>query len=80
MFALLDACKSTCQNAVCGDGFVRIGVEECDDGNTNDNDACTSTCQNAVCGDGFERDGVEECDDGNTVDGDGCSSSCFVEP
>jgi cysteine-rich repeat protein len=29
---------------VCGDGFVRAGVEECDDGNQNNNDTCLNTC------------------------------------
>jgi cysteine-rich repeat protein len=30
--------------AVCGDGIVRPGVEECDDGNTDDGDGCTRSC------------------------------------
>ena len=31
----------TCVNAVCGDGFVQADLgEQCDDGNSNDNDAC----------------------------------------
>ena len=25
----------------CGDGILRAGEEQCDDGNNNDNDACT---------------------------------------
>ncbi|MBX3160206.1 MAG: DUF4215 domain-containing protein [Deltaproteobacteria bacterium] len=61
-----DACVN-CQNARCGDGKVRAGVEECDDGNSLNTDACTNACKNAVCGDGFVRAGVEQCDDGNTV-------------
>jgi len=28
-----DACLATCRRARCGDGVVRVGVEECDDGN-----------------------------------------------
>jgi cysteine-rich repeat protein len=62
--------------AACGDGFVRTGVEECDDGNLVDTDACPSTCEAAACGDGFVHEGVEECDDGNTSNGDGCNSNC----
>src|SRR5688572_19005594 len=33
-----DACPTTCENAFCGDGFVRAGVEECDDANDARND------------------------------------------
>eukprot|EP00163_Fabomonas_tropica_P022558 TRINITY_DN3931_c0_g2_i1.p1 TRINITY_DN3931_c0_g2~~TRINITY_DN3931_c0_g2_i1.p1 ORF type:complete len:1617 (+),score=367.48 TRINITY_DN3931_c0_g2_i1:65-4915(+) len=43
---------SVCSAARCGDG-VRAGNEECDDGNTNDNDGCSSTCKvdpQYVCG------------------------------
>ena len=39
---------------ICGDGY-RIGVEECDDKNTNSNDGCSSTCtieSGWVCFDG----------------------------
>ena len=47
----------TCQNPVCGDGYVWAGHEECDDGNSNVNDACPDgpdgTCYGASCGDGF---------------------------
>src|SRR4051812_15776882 len=31
-----DACRTSCLWAVCGDGAVRTGVEECDDGNSAD--------------------------------------------
>ena len=40
-----DACPATCQIARCGDGFVRVGVEDCDDGNLVDGDGCASNCQ-----------------------------------
>jgi hypothetical protein len=33
-----------CQPAVCGDGYVQDGVEECDDGDADDN-ACNSLCE-----------------------------------
>ncbi|MBU1705813.1 DUF4215 domain-containing protein, partial [Patescibacteria group bacterium] len=45
----------------CGDG-VKNGTEQCDDGNTNDNDACTNACQLNVCGDGYINAGLESCD------------------
>ena len=64
--------------ATCGDGIVEAGVEQCDDGNTNDNDACHNDCTAPVCGDG-RLDAGEECDDGNTDDDDGCGHSCKIE-
>jgi len=71
-----DACRNTCQNAICGDGVIRTGVEQCDDGNAVDTDMCTASCQAARCGDGVIQTGVEQCDDGNTVDTDVCRNSC----
>lgn len=64
----------------CGNGIIG-GVEECDDGNSNDNDACTNLCLNAICGDGILNSELEaeQCDDGNTIEGDGCSSTCEIE-
>ena len=50
--------------------------EECDDGNTNDNDPCTNDCKHAICGDGIVFDGFEACDDGNDIDDDSCSNTC----
>lgn len=64
---------------LCGDGFVSVDQEGCDDGNLDPTDACTPSCQLAECGDGFVQPVVgEECDDGNTSDGDGCSSRCLL--
>ena len=40
-----DICTNACQNAVCGDGIVRAGVEQCDDDNTTNGDGCSSVCQ-----------------------------------
>ncbi len=59
--------------AICGDGRQEF-EEQCDDGNTEDNDACHNTCQ-FKCGDGT-LDSDEECDDGNRTDNDLCSNSC----
>ena len=56
---------SACQPVgFCGDGHTDAG-EECDDGNTSNNDSCTTSCKTNVCGDGFYRTGVEECDLGS---------------
>ena len=63
---------------VCGDTNVLPDVEECDDGNLDNNDHCLNTCVLATCGDGFLRAGVEACDDGNTADGDGCQGNCAL--
>jgi cysteine-rich repeat protein len=67
--------------ARCGDGFVRAGVEQCDDGNTLDGDGCNHRCTIDGCGDGLIQFALgETCDDGNTVTGDGCDDACQVEP
>ncbi|MBI3245076.1 MAG: DUF4215 domain-containing protein [Deltaproteobacteria bacterium] len=76
-----DACTNACHLAVCGDGFVRVGVETCDDSNTESGDGCSATCQTetpAGCGNGT-KEGDEECDDGNTTAGDKCSPICKIE-
>ncbi len=39
-----DSCLNGCSWATCGDGQLRLGVEECDDGNINNDDACSSAC------------------------------------
>jgi cysteine-rich repeat protein len=71
-----DECLSNCQAAVCGDGYVNVGVEECDDGNTANTDACLNDCVAAVCGDGYVQAGQEECDDGNAANDDACLDDC----
>ena len=82
------SCNTTGQCvSVCGDSTVG-GIEECDDGNTNNNDNCiidsnsSYECLNALCGDGYiwnQGAGTEQCDDNNLIDGDGCSSICQIE-
>ncbi|MCA9657840.1 MAG: hypothetical protein KC486_05810 [Myxococcales bacterium] len=77
------SCPVDCASTECNlDGKVDNLAEQCDDGNSDNNDACTDTCTLNTCGDGFlnEADGtMEECDDGNDVDGDGCSHQCIRE-
>ncbi|MCA9659609.1 MAG: DUF4215 domain-containing protein, partial [Myxococcales bacterium] len=50
-----DECVQNCLLAVCGDGFVQEGVEECDDGNDVDDDECSNACTlpvaKALCAD-----------------------------
>jgi cysteine-rich repeat protein len=38
-----DHCRTTCLQPACGDGIVDTG-EECDDGNTVDDDGCSASC------------------------------------
>jgi len=69
---------------ICGNGVKDTG-EQCDDGNTVNNDGCSSTCKIEGCGDGIKQTG-EECDNGplngkvcNPLYCDSCtycSSSC----
>src|SRR5262249_52545357 len=84
-------CKNDCTVNVCGDGAVRTGIEQCDDGNLANGDGCTSGCVietgwrcpaaggpcQGRCGDGLIR-GAEACDDANLIDGDGCDSNCTL--
>ena len=70
--------STTARSRCCGDGFVRTGVEQCDDGNVINGDGCSSTCTSEGCGNGVVEPG-EQCDDGNMTNGDGCSSTCNLE-
>ncbi|MEK7137574.1 MAG: DUF4215 domain-containing protein, partial [Patescibacteria group bacterium] len=74
-----DACLNTCVAAICGDGFVRSGVEVCDDGPKNGQAGfCNTTCGGptpSACGNGVVEAG-EQCDDGNTSNTDACLNSC----
>ncbi|HNT28219.1 MAG TPA: DUF4215 domain-containing protein [bacterium] len=60
---------------LCGDGDVQAG-EECDDGNSINEDDCKNDCTFNVCRDGSVRPGVEECDDGNEEENDSCKNDC----
>jgi cysteine-rich repeat protein len=78
-----------CAYATCGDGIVcsgtgcdtgpNNGVEECDDGNNDDNDGCRNDCGDNICGDGVVNTGVEECDNGglnSDTTQDACRENC----
>jgi cysteine-rich repeat protein len=75
----------------CGDGHVDP-LEQCDDGNVQNNDGCGSSCRveisfkckgepslctPVICGDG-KREGNEVCDDGNVDEDDDCSPTCTL--
>lgn len=65
-----------CVLAVCGDGAVWAGHEECDDGADNGaGQACHGDCKINVCGDG-DLAPDQPCDDGNTDDTDACTGVC----
>jgi cysteine-rich repeat protein len=70
-------CTSSCKIAICGDGLVYEGFEECDDANSSNTDDCVTECKTATCGDAFVQQGVETCDDGNDDPADGCNSMCL---
>jgi cysteine-rich repeat protein len=63
----------------CGNGMIEYG-EECDDGNTRNNDGCDSTCRYEYCGDGVVQAPLgEQCDDGGFRNDDGCDMFCQIE-
>jgi cysteine-rich repeat protein len=68
-------CRDNC--TYCGDEHVDTN-EQCDDGNTDNEDDCRNDCTLPRCGDNV-KDPNEQCDDGNTADGDGCSATCTFE-
>ena len=77
-------CSFDCKQSFgyCGDGKTNDNVEECDDGNDDENDYCSSDCRIiGYCGDGAIQSN-EECDKaepgvgGNEGTGAYCSSDC----
>jgi cysteine-rich repeat protein len=63
---------------LCGNGVIDQ-TEECDDGNSINNDGCTSACVLEICGDGITQSGIgEQCDDGasNGACPLACNSTC----
>lgn len=70
-----NAAESRC--GFCGDGFVDLAFEACDDANTQDGDGCRGDCQGEeLCGDGLV-DAGEGCDNGAAnADTGACLSAC----
>lgn len=78
-----EGCLNTCRISGCGDGFVdTANKEECDDGNTSDDDMCTHQCKEPICGDGIVTPSLgEACDDGvNDGSYGGCGLGCAYVP
>ena len=83
-----DYCSSSCQTIkligpYCGDG-IENGDEDCDDGNSIDDDECSNECiiniVESYCGDGvLDEENNEECDEGeNNGDNAYCSNQCII--
>ena len=76
-------CLDTCRISGCGDGYVDASIgEECDDGNSSDDDKCTHLCKEPYCGDGIVTPSLGEvCDDGkNSGAYNGCGLGCSYVP
>ncbi len=78
------SCPQDCPSTSCSvDGALDPLSEQCDDGNSADDDACTNACNLARCGDGLlfpaDNGGSESCDDQNLDPGDGCDPTCNLE-
>ncbi|MFV8749256.1 fibrinogen-like YCDxxxxGGGW domain-containing protein [Nannocystaceae bacterium ST9] len=76
-----DGCLSSCVESSCGDGFVNMGVEACDDGiNDGSYGGCAINCASLgpYCGDGQVDAMQEDCDDANIDLTDGCQDNCVV--
>jgi cysteine-rich repeat protein len=74
-----DRCVAGCVLAICGDKYVRLGVESCDPGDDVEDD-CTDTCGPSTCGNGVVDPG-EACDDRENVqdvrnNGNLCLNTC----
>jgi cysteine-rich repeat protein len=71
------ACTSACRNAICGDGLVLAGSEDCDTGVQSS--TCDSDCTPPACGDGIVNMAAgETCDDGNVDPNDDCTDQCLL--
>ncbi len=87
----LDYCNDKCFNtgnenrAACGDDYVNVGYEQCDDGNIISGDGCSNVClwegagsvAGSVCGNGEQEEG-EACDDGDLDNINECNNNCLL--
>lgn len=66
-----DDCVKDCKPADCGDGYLWVGVEDCE--TEADSETCDADCSAPSCGDGqVNEEAGEPCDDGNEFVFDGC--------
>ena len=70
-----DACTNQCRFAICGDGFIQEGVEECEDQGRCNINSIDPTLGD-LCDSGAECELTGEC---RPVSGDGCSDTCLLE-
>lgn len=70
-----DACTAVCETAICGDGLVWVGTEDCDD--SGESYTCDADCTAATCGDGLlNTTAGENCEDGSQCsDGTDCTAN-----
>lgn len=75
----LNHCNALCTGMttdVCGNHILESS-EQCDDGNSNNNDACKNDCTLNYCGDGYIYIGLEQCEsDGDCLAEQICYSNC----
>jgi len=71
-----DACLNICKDASCGDTFVWLNVETCDDGNIIPGDGCDAQCMiEPIC------TSDADCDDGQFCTLDSCvAGNCEFAP
>jgi cysteine-rich repeat protein len=79
-------CNDDCQGGTgCGDGAIDKdgqgnALEECDDGNSDNQDDCTNNCHLNLCGDGIQQTSgtrIEGCDPSlNFGETSGCNIDC----
>jgi cysteine-rich repeat protein len=72
-------CTASCVNAVCGDGLLHNqgkGSEQCDDGNSAEDDACSNLCVAATCEDQLKNNGESDVDCGGSCEGCGLGQAC----
>lgn len=63
------------RNPGCGNEFIESG-EDCDDGNSNNDDGCLNDCILPTCGDDYIWIGQEDCEDDNDCNNDETCEDC----
>ncbi|MFC1691547.1 hypothetical protein ACFL0W_05195, partial [Nanoarchaeota archaeon] len=85
-FSVCVSVDPDCEEGVCGDGDINLG-EECDDGNTANDDGCDSNCDFEIIPGPFCPETLELCSDGTcslncaqTDDGTTCNTDGTCDP